>query len=72
MQRSTLNPIYNEAIVFDVPQENVEEVSLLIKVIDYDRLVLLWLIDTREADYFNLTIFSWLFCGWKMNQGKPP
>ena len=39
VKRNTLNPVYNEAIVFDVPQENVEEVSLLIKVIDYDRLV---------------------------------
>ena len=37
VKRSTLNPVYNEAIVFDVPQENVEEVSLLIKVVDYDR-----------------------------------
>ena len=37
IKRSTLNPVYNEAIVFDVPQENVEEVSLLIKVVDYDR-----------------------------------
>jgi len=35
--KSTLNPVYNEAMVFDVPQENVEEVSLLIKVVDYDR-----------------------------------
>ena len=37
VKRSTLSPVYNEAIVFDVPQENVEDVSLLIKVIDYDR-----------------------------------
>jgi Ca2+-dependent lipid-binding protein len=37
VKRNTLNPIYNEAIVFDVPQENIEEVSLIIKAIDYDR-----------------------------------
>ena len=39
VQRNTLNPVYNEALVFDVPQENVEEVSLLVKMVDYDRLV---------------------------------
>ena len=37
--RNTLNPVYNEALVFDVPQENVEEVTIEIKVIDYDRSV---------------------------------
>ena len=37
VKRSTLHPVYNEAIVFDVPQENIDEVSLIIKVIDYDR-----------------------------------
>uniref|UniRef100_A0A672ZZQ0 Synaptotagmin IXa n=1 Tax=Sphaeramia orbicularis TaxID=375764 RepID=A0A672ZZQ0_9TELE len=37
-KRNTLNPIYNEAIVFDVPPENIEQISLLIAVMDYDRL----------------------------------
>ena len=37
MKRSTLNPVFNEAMVFDVPQENVDEVDLIIKIIDYDR-----------------------------------
>ena len=37
VKKCTLNPVYNEAIVFDVPQENVEEISIIIKVIDYDR-----------------------------------
>ena len=37
VKRSTLNPIYNEAMVFDVPQENVEDVDLIIIVVDYDR-----------------------------------
>ena len=37
VKKGTLNPIYNEAVVFDVPQENVDEVSVIIKVIDYDR-----------------------------------
>ncbi|KAK2141666.1 hypothetical protein LSH36_1059g02056 [Paralvinella palmiformis] len=38
VKKATLNPVYNEAIVFDVPRENIEEVSLIIKVIDYDRV----------------------------------
>lgn len=37
VKRSTLKPVYNEAIVFDVPQENVEDIYLIIKVVDYDR-----------------------------------
>lgn len=36
-KRNTLNPVYNEAIVFDVPPENIEQISLLIAVMDYDR-----------------------------------
>lgn len=36
-KRSTLNPVYNEAIIFDIPPENVEQVSLSIMVMDYDR-----------------------------------
>ncbi|KAI4874081.1 hypothetical protein NFI96_020782, partial [Prochilodus magdalenae] len=36
-KRNTLNPIYNEAIVFDVPPENIDQISLLIAVMDYDR-----------------------------------
>ncbi|XP_036357336.1 synaptotagmin-9-like isoform X2 [Octopus sinensis] len=38
VKRSTLRPVYNEAIVFDVPQEHIEEISLVIKVVDYDRI----------------------------------
>lgn len=38
-KRNTLNPVYNEAIVFDVPPENIEQISLLIAVMDYDRWV---------------------------------
>ncbi|XP_052811417.1 synaptotagmin-6-like [Mya arenaria] len=38
VKRNTLNPVYNEAMVFDVPRENVEDVDIIIKVIDYDRI----------------------------------
>jgi Ca2+-dependent lipid-binding protein len=37
VKKATLNPVYNEALVFDVPAENIEDVSLIVKVIDYDR-----------------------------------
>lgn len=37
VKKGCLNPVYNEALVFDVPAENIEDVSLIIKVIDYDR-----------------------------------
>ncbi|XP_060924516.1 synaptotagmin-9 [Limanda limanda] len=37
-KRNTLNPVYNEAIVFDVPPENIEQISLMIAVMDYDRV----------------------------------
>ncbi|XP_045484666.1 synaptotagmin-10 isoform X1 [Pieris rapae] len=36
VKKNTLNPVYNEALVFDLPAENVYDVTLLIKVIDYD------------------------------------
>ncbi|KAL5010988.1 hypothetical protein ScPMuIL_013293, partial [Solemya velum] len=38
VKKNTLGPVYNEAMVFDVPQENVDDVYLVIKVIDYDRI----------------------------------
>ncbi|XP_077178007.1 synaptotagmin-9 isoform X3 [Paroedura picta] len=37
-KRNTLNPVYNEAIVFDVPPESIDQISLSIAVMDYDRV----------------------------------
>ncbi|CAO2601224.1 Syt10 [Lemmus lemmus] len=37
-KKNTLNPVYNEAIIFDIPPENVDQVSLCIAVMDYDRV----------------------------------
>nr|XP_031536876.1 synaptotagmin-9 [Vicugna pacos] len=37
-KRNTLNPVYNEAIVFDVPPENIDQIHLSIAVMDYDRV----------------------------------
>ncbi|XP_076324051.1 synaptotagmin-10-like isoform X2 [Tachypleus tridentatus] len=38
VKRSTLNPVYNEVLVFDVPAVNIEDVNLLVKVVNYDRV----------------------------------
>ncbi|XP_046556211.1 synaptotagmin-9-like isoform X1 [Haliotis rubra] len=38
VQKNTLHPVFNEALVFDVPQESVEDVYLIVKVVDYDRI----------------------------------
>ncbi|XP_063992442.1 synaptotagmin-10-like isoform X1 [Diachasmimorpha longicaudata] len=38
VKKNTLFPVYNESLVFDVPADNVEDVSLIVKVIDYDRI----------------------------------
>ncbi|XP_041072037.1 synaptotagmin-10 [Carcharodon carcharias] len=37
-KKNTLNPVYNEAIIFDIPPESMEQVSLSITVMDYDRV----------------------------------
>ncbi|XP_078715415.1 synaptotagmin-9-like isoform X1 [Lampetra fluviatilis] len=37
-KRNTLNPVYNEEIVFDIPPENMDQVNLIIAVVDYDRV----------------------------------
>lgn len=36
IKKNTLNPTYNEALVFDVAPESVESVGLSIAVVDYD------------------------------------
>ncbi|XP_042606673.1 synaptotagmin-6-like isoform X2 [Cyprinus carpio] len=35
-KKNTLNPTYNEAIIFDIPPESMDQVSLHISVMDYD------------------------------------
>ncbi len=35
--KNNLNPVYNESMLFDLLQEHVDEVDMVIKVIDYDR-----------------------------------
>ncbi|XP_061076006.1 synaptotagmin-6-like isoform X1 [Conger conger] len=36
IKKNTLNPTYNEAIIFDIPPENMDQVCLHISVMDYD------------------------------------
>ncbi|XP_041093475.1 synaptotagmin-C [Polyodon spathula] len=36
IKKNTLNPTYNEALVFDIPNENINQLSLIIAVMDYD------------------------------------
>ncbi|ELK12040.1 Synaptotagmin-10 [Pteropus alecto] len=48
-KKNTLNPVYNEAIIFDIPPENVEQVSLSIAVMDYDRYVYLSIFSLKNS-----------------------
>ncbi|XP_077572449.1 synaptotagmin-6 isoform X1 [Stigmatopora nigra] len=36
IKKNTLNPTYNEAIIFDIPPDSMDNVSLHISVMDYD------------------------------------
>ncbi|CAI5790002.1 synaptotagmin-3 [Podarcis lilfordi] len=36
IKKNTLNPSYNEALVFDIPQDSMEHVSITLAVMDYD------------------------------------
>lgn len=36
IKKNTLNPSYNEAIIFDIPPDSMDHVSLHISVMDYD------------------------------------
>uniref|UniRef100_A0A8C7QEZ6 Synaptotagmin III n=1 Tax=Oncorhynchus mykiss TaxID=8022 RepID=A0A8C7QEZ6_ONCMY len=36
IKKNTLNPTYNEALVFDIPHEDIDRVSIIIAVMDYD------------------------------------
>lgn len=38
MKKQTLNPYYNESFTFDVPFEHIQKVSLVVTVVDYDRI----------------------------------
>ncbi|XP_014661576.1 PREDICTED: synaptotagmin-1-like isoform X6 [Priapulus caudatus] len=38
IKKCTLNPYYNESFTFEVPFEQIQKVSLIVTVVDYDRI----------------------------------
>lgn len=38
IKKCTLNPYYNESFTFEVPFEHIQKVSLVVTVVDYDRI----------------------------------
>ncbi|VDD79808.1 unnamed protein product [Mesocestoides corti] len=38
IKKNTLNPYYNESFSFDVPFDHIQKVSLIVTVVDYDRV----------------------------------
>lgn len=36
--KNTLHPVFNESMLFDIPQDQIESVDMVVKVIDYDRV----------------------------------
>lgn len=38
IKKCTLNPYYNESFTFEVPFDQVQKVTLVITVVDYDRI----------------------------------
>lgn len=36
IKKNTLNPSYNEAIIFDIPPDSMDHVGLHVSVMDYD------------------------------------
>ncbi|ODM95585.1 Synaptotagmin-9 [Orchesella cincta] len=38
VRKSCLCPVWNESIVFDIPSENVQDVQIVFKLVDYDRV----------------------------------
>lgn len=38
LKKRTLNPVFNESFLFDIPQEGLEDISLEFQVLDHDRV----------------------------------
>jgi len=38
IKKCTLNPYYNESFTFEVPFEQIQKISALVTVVDYDRI----------------------------------
>jgi len=63
-KRNTLNPVYNEAIVFDVPPENIDQISLLVAVMDYDRWEYhkYFFVNVNVSFLSSIITWTWLLC----------
>jgi hypothetical protein len=68
--KNTLNPVYNESITFDVTQDQVENMDMIVKVIDYDRYGLLinfsWFCIGISKKYPNTIAASVFFTSFKV------
>lgn len=38
LKKRTLNPVFNESFLFDIPQDGLENISLEFQVLDHDRV----------------------------------
>ncbi len=38
VMKNSLSPVFNESMLFDIPQDQIEQYDMIIKVIDYDRV----------------------------------
>ncbi|RNA11263.1 synaptotagmin-10 isoform X2 [Brachionus plicatilis] len=38
VMKNTLHPVYNESMLFDIPQDQIDQIDMIVKVIDYDRV----------------------------------
>jgi hypothetical protein len=38
VMKNTLHPVFNESMLFDISQDQIEQVDMVVKVIDYDRV----------------------------------
>lgn len=64
IKKNTLNPTYNEALVFDIPNENIENVSIIIAVMDYDWWARWGVIIVKHApgDFRSIQALLWSSC----------
>lgn len=60
IKKNTLNPTYNEAIIFDIPPDSMDHVSLHISVMDYDLYVQItaemkcWWVDNQQQFWYSI------------------
>ena len=58
IKKNTLNPYYNESFSFEVPFEQIQKVTLIITVLDYDKETFLIVIFLKSENFLNFTKIS--------------